>query len=77
MLKIKDSVDLTELEKFGYSKDCGMYDKNRDWQTVHISEETRIIWYTSDDDYDYVEYGYYDDLVDDLIQAGLVEHIKK
>lgn len=77
MLKIKDGIDLKELEKFGYRDESHAYEKDMDWQKVCISKETRTIYWVSDDDYDYVEYGYYDSLADDLIKAGLVEEVKE
>ena len=64
MLKIKDSVDLKELEKFGFKKT-----ENSDWK--HMNKEREI--YVVSNDYDI---GISKDTTDklyDLIQSGLVE----
>ena len=81
MLKIKDNVDLKELEKFGYEYD----DFNECWDNkiaenieISIFKDTNyieIIYYDYEGDYiekddfeeDELEY------IDDLIKADLVE----
>lgn len=91
MLKIKDSVDLKELEKFGFKpqfdEDTGeiiAYKKNKDKTTfeglfVKITEpESKIRIYKSKERiWKLNPYeNYYDlDMVYDLIQAGLVEKV--
>ena len=73
MLKIRDDVDLKELEKFGFKLDCtnkvyelGDYWVGVDCIAVHI--DNRKIYFTF----------HYDDLENvlfDLITAGLVEKV--
>ena len=79
MLKIKDNVDLKELEKFGFRKEkkrrvvkgkC-VYCKNNDYTTGKITiaggnRHIRIIAYGSPNAIDEIF---------DLIQAGLVEKV--
>lgn len=83
MLKIKDNVDLNELEKFGYKYD----DFNECWDNkiaenieISIFKDTNyieIIYYDYEGDYiekddfeeDELEY------IDDLIKADLVEKV--
>ena len=74
MLKIKDNVDLKELEKFGFEELPHKYwrDINKTYWTICIDKKTREIkcW----------NYGYGgtkkpDKYIEDLIQAGLVEKV--
>lgn len=84
MLKIKDEVDLKELEKFGFKnkepgfKNC--YIKNIDYtdyeyNKIYIMKSNRLIRLGHYQD----EYGATDtlnlDIIYDLIQAGLVEKV--
>ncbi len=70
MLKIKDSVDLKELEKFGFKKDKNIYFfKNICNATVLMAFDNRKISNPKDDQGNEVLY--------DLIQAGLVEKVEK
>lgn len=84
MLKIKDDVDLKELEKFGFTneesgfKNC--YTKNIDYTNyeynkIYIMKNNRIVRLGHYQD----EYGATDtlnlDIIYDLIQAGLVEKV--
>jgi len=83
MLKIKDNVDLKELEKFGFEEykehngyvyDIIPYVKNRQYSYIEIFNETRRISCL-----EYVEFEYQQQAVEilfDLIQAGLVEKVK-
>ena len=71
MLKIRDEVDLKNLEKFGFLPDCyGNYtifnDYNIDVITVWAGDKTMDI----DGDYFAINILY------DLIQANLVEKVK-
>lgn len=76
MLKIKDSVDLTELSKFGFVNDGDEwyfdfkpYVESIDYSYLRISHTKEI-------DTAYVEMEHVDTMIDkiyDLIQAGLVE----
>lgn len=71
MLKIKDNIDLKELEKFGFrEKTNNKYEKGRLFdQYMEIQEDRIIAIYTSDDK------GIDEDTLYDLIQAGLVEKV--
>ena len=77
MLKIKDNVDLKELEKYGFTKPkYGCYEKlvKDNWNYkmyIYITKDTRKIQVNTYDDYD-VDL---DDTLYDLIQAGLVEKV--
>ena len=81
MLKIKDDIDLKELEKFGFkerkkfrfTKEKVVYSKNNDWTTGKITiaggnRHIRIIACGSPNDIDEIF---------NLIQAGLVEKVKE
>lgn len=88
MLKIKDDVDLKELEKFGFS----IYEKNQaTYQNVH----DEYVYINKDKKIEIEFERYYDELdiggpccchqlsnlllttIYDLIQAGLVEKVKE
>lgn len=81
MLKIKDEVDLKELEKFEFHesrkhrwvKGKIVYCKNNDWTTGKITiaggnRHIRVIAFGSPNDID---------TLFDIIQAGLVEKVGK
>ena len=76
MLKIKDNVDLKELEKYGYNnKYSDDYEKVTDYaKTIWIETEDRHIWLED-------SMSYFDDnktiepLINDLIKADLVEKV--
>ncbi len=76
MLKIKDSVDLKELEKFGFVEDDDWYCfKSTGYGeiTIHISSRTINFedeWYGSDFDKPMETFF-------DIIQAGLVEKVEE
>jgi hypothetical protein len=89
MLKIKDNVDLKELEKYGfeydedvdiYEKDLNIYDEF-DCNNLTVGEDRVICWNycweLGDDAYSY--FGALEDdmedKVDDLIKADLVEKV--
>ena len=72
MLKIKDSVDLKELEKFGFIFEYGFYEKKFSCLTYFIGTlEHRIISVKTFDDKECV----LDTTLFDLIQAGYVEKV--
>lgn len=77
MLKIKDNVDLKELEKFDflYRDDCGQYkftERNVDGATyIYINIWNRKIIYRQDKASDNMCLN----KLYDLIQAGLVEKV--
>lgn len=75
MLKIKDNIDLEELEKFGFKGTSDTYEFNNDDYDIGIvvfKETRKIIIYSA-------MYGGYEDgkkvepMLYDLIMAGLVE----
>lgn len=71
MLKIKDDVDLKELEKFGFFESYGAYTKHTANAFWHIKKKDRKITFSSG-------MGLWTRiLIDlfDLIQAGLVEKV--
>ena len=72
MLKIKDNVDLKELEKFGFLYDC-MYSRwftnyNKAFEYIYINSFNRNIAMDSLN-------GMASSLLFDLIQEGLVEKV--
>ena len=77
MLKIKDNVDLKELEKFGFNKGDNCYECRLDCEFICEVLANRCI------DIDYCDYEYYEytnwvnnlDVLFDLIQAGFVEKV--
>ena len=75
MLKIKDDVDLKELEKFGLRQTKNTYlIKHSLGEATSIHKDTRTIYMTEDDGRSY----YLNiDILYDLIQAGLVEKVKE
>ena len=79
MLKIKDNIDLKELENFGFEKlnycDCVCYKFARiigthEIRNLIIREQDLILHYNINSVYNIL-----DDIVFDLIQAGLVEKV--
>lgn len=72
MLKIKDNVDLKELEKFGikYDEEDNCYNGN--WISIEIYDE---IYHKENTRKIYVGASAYLDTLYDLIQAGLVEKV--
>ena len=80
MLKIKDNVDLKELEKFGFeykeyslkSSNYKFYDftPNNSISVIQIEITSRLIYLNDNNKYDGLSKIY------DLIQAGLVERVE-
>lgn len=77
MLKIKDNIDLKELEKFGYKKgivhcfgECYVKELEYD-DFIFVKDDKMILFETPN--FRIKE----EILIDDLIQAGLVEKIKE
>ena len=73
MLKIKDNVDLKELEKFGFKwdeklKEYYIFSKQKD-EKLSVTYERYIII----EDYSSFSITVYFDIIFDLIQLGLVE----
>lgn len=83
MLKIKDNVDLKELEKFGYKNIGNVYFKTvTTKRVIRISEFDKKITDNVLDSSTYTGYKYEGEYkhiikpyIQDLIQAGLVEKI--
>ena len=73
MLKIKDSVDLKELEKFGFRNEQVFLQKDMGYITYYINKDTRSIEIWSDDAYEVI----LDNTIYDLIKANLVEKAEK
>lgn len=71
MLKIKDNVDLKELEKFGFEYGIdNHYIKDISYSvTCFVSIENRQIWFGCTEVISSLE------ILFDLIQAGLVEKV--
>ena len=81
MLKIKDNVDLKELEKFGFTKSCdGSYFLQDDdyWASSCkiVINQIRDIYFCFDD-YEGGNSDLLPTILFDLIQAGLVEKVEK
>lgn len=82
MLKIKDEIELKELEKFGFDDEMSpIYSYFGNYgaviYTIKVYKDTRLIdFYVSTDDDVYFELANecYDKIFD-LIQAGLVEKV--
>lgn len=75
MLKIKDDIDLKELEKYGfrYHKDLVYKSKKGEWSVVEVSIDpfTKIINIASIQDLFHTV----EDTLYDLIKADLVEKV--
>lgn len=83
MLKIKDNVDLKELEKYGFNKGFSLFysaDKPRIIVAVVDDERALRIQYSDtawwDSNYWYL-HSYNQDKVYDLIKDGLVEKVEE
>lgn len=83
MLKIKDNVDLRELEKFGFKYE-GNYNRGDIWVRKVDDKVIRGIAIKGDWDnrnivfefpYMDIDYPNLEDYIKDLIQAGLVEKV--
>ncbi len=74
MLKIRDDVDLKELEKFGFNFEYGFYEKELGYLTYFANiRGGRVIEIATYDGEECV----LDNTLYDLIQAGLVEKINE
>lgn len=78
MLKIKDNVDLKELEKYGFKeyKDCYSRDYNNDYLTK-IDKKTREILKV-DYEWSFLQNKYYKNStykIQDLLENNLVEKV--
>lgn len=80
MLKIKDNVDLKELEKYGFRIFVNYYEKTitdngyGEYMFLSVFEVDRVIGLTANTDDD--AYTENLDIIYDLIQAGLVEKVE-
>jgi hypothetical protein len=77
MLKIKDNVDLKELEKFGLTTNGITYSIYFDNYGIEVNNKTRQLKLYADDNYDYFQYDMEIDttILYDLITNNLVEKI--
>lgn len=86
MLKIRDNVDLKELEKFGFKKGkiyCFYYyskELYEDWVKIAICKplqdfKDKQIFLDCIEDETYIYLDEYSEILFDLIQAGLVEKV--
>ena len=79
MLKIKDNVDLKELEKFGFNDEGFWYRieifEDTDIVAIGINKETRLIQIAYSTRGSSCGYTYSLDRLFDLISAGLVEKV--
>jgi hypothetical protein len=83
MLKIKDNVDLKELEKFGfkfievkrYDEFEYFYEAEQDDETLTVDLKDKSIYTTCHSQFGYTETIF--DVLFDLIQAGLVEKVEE
>lgn len=72
MLKIKESVDLKELEKYGFEE--GMRDlKNDEYSYVKVCNDRSLFTIYNDDEYFEFTKEWE---VDDLIKDGVVEKVE-
>ena len=80
MLKIRDSVDLKELEKFGFKKDSWYYKKEFDHEyykvKIYIKLDRRYI-IIQNDYYDNDYACYIPDVIYDLIKTDMVEKVEE
>ena len=78
MLKIKDNVDLKDLEKFGFkeseNKMYYIYEDEESYEILGVSKDCNTIYIQSENSFSIAEEGSLDILFD-LIQAGLVEKV--
>lgn len=77
MLKIKDNVDLKELEKYGFEKRTwGYYQKfNYEYYNVKIDIESDRVYIIIHNDYNDDYSCYIPDVIYDLIKDGLIEKV--
>ena len=77
MLKIKDNVDLKELEKFGFEKfdDYYLFQNGCDDDFIYYYDTIKIDLYCKELEICSVNNKNIDDKVFDLIEAGLVEKV--
>ena len=77
MLKIKDNVDLKELEKYGF-KEYNLtgkvhYEINyRNMNNIKINSDTRLIYFNQMSVHNFIP-----NIIYDLIKADLVEKVKE
>ena len=75
-LRIKDNVDLKELEKFGFKNKCDMIwkPKKGEWSVIElkVDPETRVIDISGIPDLFHTK----EDTLYDLIKADLVEKVE-
>lgn len=80
MLKIKDNVDLKELEKYGFEENSFYYSKtfNFEYYEVKIDVEKDRKYLIIQNDYYDSDYAcYIPNLIYDLIKADLIEKVSE
>lgn len=82
MLKIKDNVDLKELEKYGFKKDSDLsnnletiYSVQQEYQKLCICLEKKYLF--SCEPFNSNAFFFKNDLLYDLIKDGLVEKVEE
>ena len=78
MLKIKDNVDLKELENYGFEENCFYYSKILDFEYHKVKieiEKDRKYLIIQNDYYDNDFACYVPSVLYDLIKAGLIERV--
>lgn len=79
MLKIKDNIDLKELEKFGFIRESFYYSKEFDYDYYKVKidiEQDRKYIIIQNDYYDSDYACYIPNIIFDLIKADLVEKVE-
>lgn len=79
MLKIKDNIDLKELERYGFEENSFYYSKILDFEYYKVKidvEKDRKYLIIQNDYYDNNYACYIPSLIYDLIKANLVEKVE-
>ncbi len=80
MLKIRDNVDLKELEKFGFEENGFYYSKTFNFEyykvEIHIEKDRKYL-IIKNDYYDSNYDCYIPSLIYDLIKANLIEKVEE
>ena len=80
MLKIKENIDLKELEKLGYKKECNWYTKtilkDIDEISIAIDEDSRLIQLAYSTKSKCCGYTYDLNCLYELFELGYIERVK-
>lgn len=74
MLKIKDNISLTELEKFGFEKFGDFYRRVVGRTDIIIEQNTKILEIDFEIGYYFIDE--YNDILYDLIKSDMVEKVE-